>query len=387
MIPSIGHETQGIKVIHTADVQLGAKFKSLHDKAAIQREQLKQTFHNLLELGIKENFALILVSGDLFDSNHLSEELINFVKKEFEYLNKSGKEISIVPGHHDCLDAQSIYNRERFDDQFPNVFIFRNPLGEVKEYKEHNLAVFAKPNTASTSTSTPLPNFFKFDSQMKYKIVAAHGDLQIPGKSADNYHPILISELEKLININYVALGHWHSMKDCSRFGKFKMPVFYSGSPELIDADQEGSGNIITIEFSDAETRVAPVLVGKRKSAHLSLDVSLFDSLESLQKKIMEAMGSDTLLTVDLGGINVNNLLINIELMENVLADSFFHTHIINKSHIAIENLPEYSDKLIQGQFIKMMAKKIGEASDEERKLYETALQIGLAELEGKEVI
>lgn len=375
------------KIIHTADIQLGAQFKSIGRKANIQRDQLKKTFHSVLEFAVNEDFSLIVVSGDLFDSNHPSLELVNFIKGEFDYLRQNNKEICIVPGHHDCLDSQSIYNRERFDDEFENVFIFRNPAGEVKEYNAFNIAVFAKPNTSSTSTGTPLPDFLRLNSEMKYKIVAAHGDLQIPGKSADNYHPILISELEKFENINYVALGHWHSFKGCSNFGNFKMPVFYSGSPELVDIDQEGAGNIIKVEFFDDKIDVLPYAIGKRKSRAISLDVSLFESADSLQKKISENKDSDTVLKVNLVGFNSNNVLIDTELMESALLDEFFHIQITNKSHVAIENLPEYSDKLIQGQFVKIMSKKISESSEEEKKLYETALQIGLAELEGKEII
>src|SRR3989344_1405937 len=198
-----------MKILHIADVQLGKRFNYLGDKAKLQRDQLKETLHSVFALAVKEEAELIIVAGDLFDSNNPSIELLSFIRGEFEYLKENDIEICIVPGHHDSLEVGSVYEREKFDHEFENVFIFRNPHGEMKEYSGKNIAIFAKPNVGSTSTSSPLPDISQFDSAAKYKILAAHGDLQIAGKSADNYHPIAISELEKLKDIDYVALGHW----------------------------------------------------------------------------------------------------------------------------------------------------------------------------------
>ena len=375
------------KIIHTADVQLGAQFTTLGEKAQEQREQLKKTFHNVLETGIKEGSAVVLVCGDLFDSNHPAHDLVEFVRNEIKYLAENNVQLCIVPGHHDCLDEHGIYSRERFDDEFANVFIFRNPEGEIKEYSDLDLAIFAKPNIASTSTRSPFPDMGRLNSSMRYKIIAAHGDLQIPGKSAENYHPVSISELENLVDIGYVALGHWHSIKDCSSFGKFKMPVWYAGSPELVAVDQGGSGNILIVEIGDGDAKVKPIELGKRKSVALVLDVSDFEDLNAFKSKILESANKDSILSVELTGLNTNNISFDIEKLEEELEPSFFYFQIKDKSHLAIQEIPEYSDALIQGQFVKIMRKKIKEAADAEKKIYEDALQIGLMELEGKEII
>lgn len=376
-----------MKLLHMADVHLGVQFKTLGERAESQRGQIKKTFHKALELGVKEKVDIVLISGDLFDGNHPSRDLVEFVRGEFNYLKENSTELCLVPGDHDALDEHGIYNRERFDDEFSNVFIFRNPDGEVREYQDFSTAVFSKPNLTSISTKSPFPEVAALSTAMKHKILMAHGDLQIPGKSSENYHPITYSEIEGLEGIDYVALGHWHSMKDCSEYGNFKMPVWYSGSPELVAQDQRGAGNVIVAEITDEGCSPKSVRVGKRRSSKVSLDASDFSNVEELKKKILEHADKDTILQLELAGLNTNNLIINPDHLESELQDAFFYIRVVDKSHLALQDIPDYPDNLIQGRFLKIMRKKIKDAPEGEKKTYEEALQIGLAELEGKEVV
>lgn len=376
-----------MKILHIADVQLGAQFKILGSKAQAQREQLKKTLHKAFQTALAEKADLVLVAGDLFDSNHPSHDLVLFLSGEIKYLAQNNIELAIVPGHHDCLDEHGVYNRERFDDTFSNVYIFRNPEGEIKEYEKLNLAVLAKPNISNKSVKTPLADANKITSSMKYRVIVAHGELKVPGKFAGDYHPIDYSEIKALDKVDYVALGHWGSSKDCSEYGNFKQPVWYSGSPELVDIDQRGAGNILIVEFSEEGTKVTPIRIGTRTSKNIELDIAHFSSVEDLEKKITELADKDLLLEVIVSGLNSNNIVVNIERLEEALYDSFFYIRVADKSHLALTEIPEYSDSLIQGQFLKIMRKKIEEAADEDKKIYEDALQAGLMELEGKEII
>ncbi len=58
-----------IRLLHTADVHLGAKFLSLGDKGAAQREQIRASFKKLISLAIAEDVDVVLIAGDLFDAN------------------------------------------------------------------------------------------------------------------------------------------------------------------------------------------------------------------------------------------------------------------------------------------------------------------------------
>ena len=58
-----------LRIIHTADVHLGARHDDLGEQAAAQRERQFAAFKAAIDLAIAEKVDLFLIAGDLFDSN------------------------------------------------------------------------------------------------------------------------------------------------------------------------------------------------------------------------------------------------------------------------------------------------------------------------------
>ena len=58
-----------LRLLHTADVHLGARHADLGDAAATQRERQFAAFVATVDLAIAERVDLVLVAGDLFDCN------------------------------------------------------------------------------------------------------------------------------------------------------------------------------------------------------------------------------------------------------------------------------------------------------------------------------
>ena len=58
-----------LRIIHTADVHLGARHDDLGEQASAQRERQFAAFVATIDLAIAEKVDLVLISGDLFDSN------------------------------------------------------------------------------------------------------------------------------------------------------------------------------------------------------------------------------------------------------------------------------------------------------------------------------
>ncbi len=57
------------RLLQMADVHLGARHHDLGPTAAAQRERQFAAFQRAIELAIAEKVDLVLVCGDLFDSN------------------------------------------------------------------------------------------------------------------------------------------------------------------------------------------------------------------------------------------------------------------------------------------------------------------------------
>ena len=58
-----------LRLLHTADVHLGARHADLGNQAAAQRERQFAAFRATIDLALGEQVDALLIAGDLFDSN------------------------------------------------------------------------------------------------------------------------------------------------------------------------------------------------------------------------------------------------------------------------------------------------------------------------------
>ena len=373
------------KLIHAADVHLGAKFLSFGEKANQQREQLKKTFENIINKAVEEKADFLLIAGDLFDANRVHQSLVDFVKTQFKKLKENDIQAVIIPGTHDCLSPDSVYLREGFAKEFPNVHVFNDPAVNFKIFEEFDLTIWAKPNVSNKSTKSPVVKLEPKDKKTKYNILMAHGSLQIPGKSSADAYPIAFEEIA-YSGMDYVALGDWHSMADYSR-GSVK--AFYSGSPEIIDLDQKGSGYVLLVEIA-GETKISPLKIGSREVDELDISLDEIQDGSELREMILKGNAPNLIRTVNIKGFSDPELAVIPDELEEELQDKFFILRINDVSHPKIELIEEknYPPETVIGRFIRLMKERIGAAAtEEEKRIAEEALRIGVAELEGKEVI
>src|SRR5205814_8638251 len=64
-----GQPDRMLRLLHTADVHLGARHTDLGEQAAAQRERQFAAFRTAVDLAITEKVDVVLIAGDLFDSN------------------------------------------------------------------------------------------------------------------------------------------------------------------------------------------------------------------------------------------------------------------------------------------------------------------------------
>jgi hypothetical protein len=98
-----------LRIIHTADVHLGARHDDLGEQAAAQREREFAAFKATVDLALSEKVDLFLIAGDLFDSNVQPRRSVERVAAELKRLTEARIRTVIIPGTHDCFDRASIY--------------------------------------------------------------------------------------------------------------------------------------------------------------------------------------------------------------------------------------------------------------------------------------
>ncbi len=370
-----------LKILHTADIHLGAKFSGLGNKGASQREQLRATFKNVIATAINERVNIVLIAGDLFDANQQPQGNIDLVIEQFNLLGSNNIPVCLIPGTHDSLDFSSIYRKFDFEGKCSNLKIFADEDISCKEYPCLDLTVYGKPNLSNRSYISPLKGL-KPSTSTKFHIAMAHGSFYIPEKIAEDDHVFRLEEV-KASGMDYLALGHWHRVYSCSE----KPPAWYSGPPEWIP-DQRERGAVLLVSLSDSsEVKVEPKMLGLRDYDEVEIDMGEIQDLAKLKMRISEGANQNLIRKAILKGLRDAEFIINPEELEAELGEKFFHLSVMDKSHPKSGEVTEDEERLIRNRFIKLMKRQIESSEGEEKDIAENALQYGIALLDGKEVL
>jgi exonuclease SbcD len=98
-----------LRVLHTADVHLGARHADLGNQAAAQRERQFAAFRATVDLALAEQVDALLIAGDLFDSNTQPQRSVERTVAELKRLTDAAIRVVIIPGTHDVYDRASVY--------------------------------------------------------------------------------------------------------------------------------------------------------------------------------------------------------------------------------------------------------------------------------------
>ncbi len=370
-----------LKILHTADVHLGAKFSGLGNKGASQREQLRATFKNVIATAIDERVNIVLISGDLFDTNQQPQRNIDLVIEQFNLLKQNKIPVCLIPGTHDSLDSSSIYRKVDFEGKCSNLKIFADDDISYKEYPDLNLTVYGKPNLSNLSSISPLKGL-KRSTSSKFHIAMAHGSFYyIPNVRAED-HVFRIEEIENS-GMDYLALGHWHEIYKCSE----KPPAWYSGPPEWVPGQTEKGGVLLISLLDSGEVNVEARKIGLRGyDEPPAINMDGIQDLATLKARISEGANQNLVRRVTLKGLRDAELIINPEELEKDLGERFFHLRVMDKSHPKLGEVAEDEERRIRNRFIKLMKAQIKGLEGKEKEIAENALQYGIAFLDGKEV-
>ncbi|MBU1166978.1 hypothetical protein KKC60_01040, partial [Patescibacteria group bacterium] len=246
-----------------------------------------------------------------------------------------------------------------------------------------DLTVSGVSNYSNKSTQSPLKKFKK-DSDNKHNILMIHGSMAIPDKHAVDDFPFTMAQME-VAEVDYIALGHWHSYFDAS---KGKVITAYPGAPEAIDFDQKGAGHVIYGEINKDKVKIQKIKVGARSFAKIEVDLTAKEEINDfLEQEIVKRQDPNLALEVVVKGyLGPQSIIRKQELLDN-LSEDFYLLKIIDKTHLALDkiSLEEFPEELVVGQYVRALLEKIEQADKkEEKEIYEKALQVGVAMLEGK---
>lgn len=351
-----------LKIVHCADLHIGASFSSLPSKlAGIRKEELRLALSEIVSFCKNKEADALLICGDLFDSPTPTKKDSEFVRKVLSML--APIPVYIVCGNHDYMCSDSPFSKEDFFST--NVHIFPT-FDFAFEVPEKNAAFYGKSYSASVIT----PSFDNMSiSENKLNIMCLHGDI-----TPNSDYNIISKETLSNPNINYAAFGHIH---DTYEFTVENTKCAYSGTPEPHRFNDDSSTGFIYAQINTDETKITPVSFSKRKYHNISIDVSGYAPSEIIEK-IKSEINSADIYRITLTGEQCENEAVNADFIQASVSEHTFYIEIYDNTTVCYDFDEIEKEESLRGEFLRELRKL--SSSEEE---YITSAKAGLDALSG----
>jgi DNA repair exonuclease SbcCD nuclease subunit len=385
-----------LRLLHTADIHLGARYADLGDRAAAQRERQFAAFEAAVDLALEERVDAVLIAGDLFDSNVQPRRSVERVAAELRRLQEARIRTVVIPGTHDVYDRASIYRAYDLPAMAgcrpgEDLVTVLTPERRSIRFEGLDLAVHGPVFATKRAPHSPLDGF-RTDAagSATWHVGLIHGSIAIPGKTDGDEVVITFDEIGAS-GLDYLALGHWHSTQQ-GRAGATTWA--YAGAPEPVALDQDRAGNVLLVSLDSSpdgrRVTVEERQVGRTRFERTEVDAAAIGSQPALVTSLLKSASPDLVLDVRVVGVRPDDLDLVIEEVEAALAPSFLKVRVRDRSLAALPEGPIPSADTIAGAFIRDLEARIAqqEAAGDVAEASELrdALRLGRLLLAGQEV-
>jgi len=203
-----------VRLIHTSDTHLGDQ--AGHPRSA---KALESVVGSVAKLG----GDVLLMVGDIFDNDRISDDVLEFFLAQISRLDVPAV---VLPGNHDLLDANSVYNRAPFQRKPDNLHIISQNGGEAIALNDLTLDLWGRAMLSHTPQFRPLEGMPAKNSD-RWLVAMAHGHFHVEGDIDVRSSPIYPEDVAGA-SCDYLALGHWDRHFEASQGNVI---AAYSGSP------------------------------------------------------------------------------------------------------------------------------------------------------------
>ena len=361
-----------VKILHCADVHIGATESFLGQKSRERQSETLITFEKSINLAKRQEVKLYLIAGDLFDS--LGADYSYFRRVVSIIAENSEIRFIYAAGNHDPYSPANPLRQMNLPD---NLYIF-DTKDSVFTFDDLKVRVFGK---SFGEVCQKGENEFSIKPQDDdfINIMCIHGDF---ANSASEYNPIMPKFIENSY-MDYVALGHIHKKTEPKMLGGTYYA--YSGCMESQGFDEAGEKGVYIGEVSKTGAELEFVPLSYRVHIRANVDVSGADSsaaaADIILKKIKEDYGehyADNLYRITLTGKISEGTELDTKEIAVRLCENVYFAKVKDKTSVDI-NLELLScEPTLKGIFVKKMLEKLNNADESEKPIIEYALSIGL---------
>jgi DNA repair exonuclease SbcCD nuclease subunit len=366
------------RILHLADLHLGAGHGHLGPRAAERREEADSLLGRLADFALQPDSGIggIVIAGDLFDLHDPPVHLVERVLHDLGRLEAGGVHTCTVPGNHDEYSyPNGVYRR--WTDSWPGTLVTGPTPGRVASWSLEGSAVDLYAMAFIEGRSHPPYDRFTVEPGPARKIAVLHGSLDVAW--SDRSLPLRSENLAAL-GVDYVALGHIHRPME-RRVGATW--TCYPGRIEGGGFDDPGGAGIVVIDLAADELRPRRLPFESQPVRTEQWNISGLASEDDLSARLDALSDPRAVVRVLLSGLpgfplRVERLLVR-------FAPRFFHLEInAGEAETLPPDLEEAAaEPTVRGLFASIATERIAAAPAAERDLHHAALRFGWAAFGG----
>lgn len=362
-----------IKILHTADIHIGAAESFLGQSADTRRFETLITFEKIMQKAVKENVQVIALAGDIFDSNKIEER---FFEAVFGSIAKvSPIKVVFAAGNHDPLNSESPFlNRE-----LPENLYVLGTKDECITFEDLKLKVYGR-SFENVYLNGEEEFSLKVENEGYINLLIQHGELKSDLNSDYN---AITPKFVKNSGMDYIALGHVHKRTEIGRINNTFFA--YSGCPEGQGFDELDQKGVYIGEIGKGECSLSFVPVAKRSHIHEKIDVSEISGSETIAERtiniLKEKYGenyADNLYKIELIGETEPDCEIITAEIKSRLNDVLYFVKVKDSTEIKVDFETLANETSLKGIFVKKMLEKISSVDEAQKETYKNALKLGL---------
>lgn len=360
-----------LKFIHAADFHLDSAFGALTAKqAAARRRESRELGFRLANYVNSHGIDLVLLAGDLFDSNSAFRET---GEQLAQALGQMEAKVFIAPGNHDWFGPGSPWQTVNWPE---NVHIFRENRMTAVELPEWNLAIHGAAFTAQEQPDGFLSGY-TVPADGRTHIGLLHGEID----AAESRYASIRKEEIVASGLAYLALGHIHKRLEPQKYGGTLCA--WPGCIEGRGFDELGEKGFYegTIENGSVSLRFVPF--ARRRYEILEVNVTGQDPRTAIETALPgepEQHLYRILLTGETGesGVNAASL-------RETFVDRFYALEVRDHTRMAEDVWARAEEDSLRGLFLRELRAKWDAAAEEERETVTRAARFGLAALDHRD--
>ncbi len=375
-----------IRLLHLADLHLGAGGGFQGDKGEARRKDFTAAFDQAVELAlaVETRVDAVLICGDLFDTHAPPPALVSHVQDQFSRLREQDIPVMLVPGFHDAIVyPDSVYRTETFpgahlliDPHLPQPITF-----DIKNTRVHFYGLAWNEPQASVADA------FGRKAEDGLHIALLHADVaaDVSGSPAPLCFPL--AELEGT-GMHYVALGYRH---DHAVVHEGNVTMAYAGTLEAYRPHETEPRAFLIVSLDtghDPHLTLTRLPYRSRPTVRQAVDVSRLDldDHHALAGYLMRYADPQAIMQLELVG--TADFIIDGDKLRELLSPHFFWLDVDDRTVFSASSVVRLlaSERTIRGLFAhQVLMQAATEPSAEGQAVLEHALKYGLQRfLEGE---